>query len=218
MRVNKDAGEKYVYQYKELNINADYVRNVLINYDSLLLSIENARRSIIDEISYLKIRYEEERDNIHLTAVNLDPVPFSATNNISDSTFNTVWKLDRKYMCRIEAEMDNLAYYEVLEERIRRVNNVFTKLSLIFPIHFLVTYETFVQHKSQDQVRGELQFAKATIRKIQIHMTSITAYLCNQEISVEEINSMAPRDFQKLLDGAECYEQMKKLEEMENEV
>lgn len=215
---NRDAGKEYVYEYKSLNVNDTYVRNVLCNYGSLLSSIENARRSIIDDIAYLKGRYEIELGDIHITAVNLDPVPFSPTNSVADQTFNTVWKLDKKYNQRIEAELDNLTYYEVLEERIRRVNTIFTKLSLVFPIHYLVTYDTFVQHKSQDFVRVKMQFAKATIRKIQSHMTLMTAYVCNQNISVEEINRMKPGEFREIICKAECFESMRKLEEMENEV
>lgn len=218
MRVSRELEKGYVYEYKDLNVNNTYVKNVLCNYDSLLTSIEIARRSIIDDIAYLKGRYEMELGDIHITAVNLDPVPFSPTNSVADQTFATVWKLDKKYMQRIEAELDNLTYYEVLEERIRRVNTIFTKLSLVFPIHYLVTYETFVQHKSQDLVRVKMQFAKATIRKIQVHMSSMTAYVCNQNISVEEINSMGPGEFREIICKADCFESMRKLEEMENEV
>lgn len=218
MRVNKVAEKTYVYEYKGLNVDETFVKAVLRNYESLLASIECARKCIIDDITYLKGRYEEELDSAHITAVNLDSVPFSPVNGVSDQTFNTVWKLEKRYVQRIEAQLDNLTYYEVLEERIRRVNVVFTKLSLVFPIHYLVTYETFVQHKTQDQVRGKMQYAKMTIRNIQTHMMLMTAYVCNQNISVEEINSMSPVELGRLIGEAECFESMKKLEEMETSV
>ena len=154
---------------------------------------------------------------MNVSAVTLDPVPPSTTNNVNDHTFNMVWKLDRKYVQKIEALMDNLTYYEVMEERIRRVSNVFTKLSLIFPIHYIVANETYMRHKSQDLVRSRFQYAKVKIRRMQQNIVAVTANVCNMEISIEEINGMDPEQLKGLIKDSECYEAMKKIE-MENEV
>lgn len=217
MRENRSAERDYVYSYSDLNINETYVKNVLCNYDLLLSSIEESRRFIINEITDLEARYEAELGNMNVSAVTLDPVPPSTTNNVNDHTFNTVWKLDRKYVQKIEALMDNLTYYEVMEERIRRVSNVFTKLSLIFPIHYIVANETYMRHKSQDLVRSRFQYAKVKIRRMQQNIVAVTANVCNMEISIEEINGMDPEQLKGLIKDSECYKAMKKIE-MENEV
>jgi hypothetical protein len=176
----------------------EYVKSVLNNYKQTLNTIEQARSDIIEEISFLN-------ENLYLEIVPSsacvgDGTAVSKTNVISDPTYKKMLRIEEKnYASLIDAQMRNLLYFQDMEDRTRRVKSVFTKMALLYPLHYLVVKETWLCNKTQDEIRKNIKCAKSTIRMMQTNITTVVTDICNTENSTEMINEMPPEKLNDLI-------------------
>ena len=199
--------------YEIVEVDNRYVRSVLNNYKQILISIDVSRSEICEDIAYLQEKCTAEQSG-SIGSKRLEASPPSRTNDVSDPVSNTAEQLE-KYRARIDAQLANLKYYNVMEERVRGIKNIFTKLSLVFPLHYRVVYETFFCHHTQDEVRTKLRYAKVTIKTMQDNMTQIITDICNIHKPIEDINRMSPEMIAQIVSemDAEIYNKMIKIEE-----
>lgn len=194
-------------------VDNTYVRSVLNNYKQILISIEDSRSEICEDIEYLKEKCTAEQ-TVAIGSKRIEDTPTSRTNTVSDPVCKSAERIEH-YRNRIYAQMANLAYYDEVEDRVRGIRNIYTKMSLIFPLHYRIVYETFVCHRPQDEVRLKLRYAKMTIKTMQDNLVQIITDVSNMHKPIEDINRMPPDVLMKEIKqlNVEIYNKMRKIEE-----